>query len=308
MDTKSFSVSEKEEWHTHDGITFYTRLYEVSPKPRATVTLVHGLGEHCDRYEEMGRYFGARGIQLFTFDQRGFGKTGYRSPPLGHTDGFDKVLKDVDYFVQKARYSDLSVPHFLFGHSMGGMIVLNYGAVYGSKSELAGIIASAPCIATGKDYALGGFLSKVVGILGSIPLIKTLPVRPNIKAKDLSFNEQSNLDYVGSMYNLDYASINCVSDLDYYGKILLTERHKNFLIPVLLAHGDADRITSCEATTQFYELLEADKTLKIWPGLAHEAHFEDCKLEVLEYYTQWLEQKIQKDENWPSLAKASQVE
>ncbi|ORX84724.1 alpha/beta-hydrolase [Basidiobolus meristosporus CBS 931.73] len=304
---ETYTVSVKDTWHEHDGVTFYTKLFEVTPKPRATVTLIHGLGEHCDRYEELGKYLGERGIQVFTYDQRGFGKTGYRNPPLGHSGGFEKVLQDVDYFVERSSFSDLSVPHFLFGHSMGGMIVLNYGAVYSTR-EIAGIIASAPCIQAGKGYIVSGIQAKALGFLGSIPIINTLPIQSNIKAEHLSFNEKSNQEYMGSMYNFGYASLSCLSDIFYYGKLLLTDRYKNFLTPVLLTHGEQDQITSCAATTEFHDLLEADKTLKIWPNSAHELHFEDNKQEVMEYYYQWLDNKIHREENWPSLAKASNID
>src|SRR5580698_5299424 len=42
---------------------------------RATVALVHGLAEHAGRHEALARRLGAAGIELFTVDLRGHGRS-----------------------------------------------------------------------------------------------------------------------------------------------------------------------------------------------------------------------------------------
>jgi len=57
---------------------------------------------------------------------------------LGHSEGWDKVMSDIELGEKRIRVED--VPHFIFGHSMGGMIALIYALKY--QTRLAGVIAS----------------------------------------------------------------------------------------------------------------------------------------------------------------------
>ena len=66
-----------DEWHAgYDGTRFYTRTYAPAVGPaQAAVLFVHGFVEHCGRYEWAHGAFAARGAAVFTYDQRGFGRT-----------------------------------------------------------------------------------------------------------------------------------------------------------------------------------------------------------------------------------------
>ena len=66
-----------EEWRGgYDGTQFYTRTYAPTSGPaQAAVLFVHGFVEHCARYEWTHGAFAARGVAVFTYDQRGFGRT-----------------------------------------------------------------------------------------------------------------------------------------------------------------------------------------------------------------------------------------
>ncbi|KAJ1889621.1 hypothetical protein LPJ81_006093, partial [Coemansia sp. IMI 209127] len=91
-------VEEVTEWADHGGRSFYIHTFKATTQPpAATLTLIHGLGEHIDRYEELGRTFARAGIQVIGFDQRGFGKTGRRCGRLGDNEGIDTVADDIEY-------------------------------------------------------------------------------------------------------------------------------------------------------------------------------------------------------------------
>ena len=59
----------------HDGLQFYTRTYAAA-SPRAVLLFVHGYIEHCARYEWAHGVYAPRGITVFAYGQRGFGRTG----------------------------------------------------------------------------------------------------------------------------------------------------------------------------------------------------------------------------------------
>jgi alpha-beta hydrolase superfamily lysophospholipase len=60
-------------------------------------------------------------------------------------------------------------------------------------------------------------------------------------------------------------------------------------IPVLIACGDEDDITSREAAENFSIRLQApSKAFRIYPGFFHELHNETDRMKVLADYVEWM--------------------
>jgi acylglycerol lipase len=79
---------------TKDGLNLAARNWAIE-KPKAVIAIVHGLGEHCGRYEHWAGYFNQAGYACMAFDLRGHGKSeGNR----GYTPSFATLWDDVDYF------------------------------------------------------------------------------------------------------------------------------------------------------------------------------------------------------------------
>ena len=70
--------------------------------------------------------------------------------------------------------------------------------------------------------------------------------------------------------------------------------HAEYLkMPVLLAHGRADRITNCEGTRTFFDHAGSiDRTLKIYDGLYHEIHNEPEQKIVIHDMIHWIEKHL----------------
>ncbi|MCK4674700.1 MAG: alpha/beta hydrolase [Gammaproteobacteria bacterium] len=64
-------------------------------------------------------------------------------------------------------------------------------------------------------------------------------------------------------------------------------------IPLLIAHGDADAITSAKASEEFANACPT-AILKIWPGLRHETHNEHNKDKVIRFYVNWVADQLAK--------------
>src|SRR5947207_848085 len=66
-----------------DGTDILVRHWPASgerPGPWATLLIVHGLAEHSGRYDHVGRFLAAAGIDANALDLRGFGGSGGRRP------------------------------------------------------------------------------------------------------------------------------------------------------------------------------------------------------------------------------------
>lgn len=109
--------------------------------PRAIVQINHGLAEHAGRYGRFAHALAAVGIASFAHDHRGHGHTTAPDAPVRSFatggDGLDKVLADVAAVHAHIRTQHPGLPVFIFGHSMGGLIAMNY--VLRHPDHLAGV-------------------------------------------------------------------------------------------------------------------------------------------------------------------------
>ncbi|MFQ5890906.1 MAG: alpha/beta hydrolase [Gemmatimonadota bacterium] len=124
------------------GLRLFYRAWEIRD-PRATVLLVHGLGEHSGRYEGVARALNAAGFSAYGLDLRGHGRSQGRR---GHVRAFEHLLQDVDRLRRRVcSYDAVHCPTFLLGQSLGGLVTLRYLQEYGCPS-LRGAVAVAPFI------------------------------------------------------------------------------------------------------------------------------------------------------------------
>jgi pimeloyl-ACP methyl ester carboxylesterase len=103
---------------------FYTRTYTPLESTKAAIVFVHGFAEHVGRYTSFHPLLSARGIGVFTYDQRGFGLTAQdtkgnksKSSAYGKTCWKDQMV-DIEWAVEHTRKVFDDKPVFLMGHSM----------------------------------------------------------------------------------------------------------------------------------------------------------------------------------------------
>ena len=110
----------------------------IAPEqPKAVVVFVHGMAEHKERYYPFMTYLSEQGFACVIYDQRGHGATAVNPDDLGYfgQNGIQKLVEDTLTVVQWAReqYSGLKV--FLFGHSMGSMVVRCFTKKYDAQID-----------------------------------------------------------------------------------------------------------------------------------------------------------------------------
>jgi alpha-beta hydrolase superfamily lysophospholipase len=108
-------------------LNLYTR--QADGEARAVVHINHGLAEHAARYGRFADFLAGRGFHSYAHDHRGHGfTTAPDAPPgrFGTPGGQDKVIADVTAIHDLINAEYPGLPVILFGHSMGGLIALNY--------------------------------------------------------------------------------------------------------------------------------------------------------------------------------------
>ncbi|KAJ1671274.1 hypothetical protein GGF38_000927 [Coemansia sp. RSA 25] len=280
-------VEEVIEWVDKDNRSFYTHLFKATTQPpAATLTLVHGLGEHIDRYEDMARSFARGGIQVLGFDQRGFGKTGRQCGLLGDNEGLDAVADDIE--LMNSRVAVDGVPHFLFGHSMGGLNVLNFCLHKADTSNIKGVIASAPALLPGKPLMPPRILQYALHQV--VRFFPSIQKNTGIGTEMLTSNQTELQKFNAAIENISHCTLGTMSSIVKGGPSII-KKASDFTTPVFLIHADGDQATDPAGTRQFFEGLpeSLDKEHKEVSNAYHELHFEEeLDFDLMDTYKQWI--------------------
>lgn len=109
---------------------------------RAVVQINHGLAEHGARYARFADFLAARGCHVYAHDHRGHGATIAADAPRGRfagKNGLDVVIADVAAIHDHIAEQHPSLPVVIFGHSMGGLIALNFVLRHSERIAAAAI-------------------------------------------------------------------------------------------------------------------------------------------------------------------------
>ncbi|MEZ4619775.1 MAG: alpha/beta hydrolase [Caldilineaceae bacterium] len=266
---------------TVDGLDLYAQSW-VATVPKAAIALVHGIAEHSSRYRHVGEYLASHGYTVHTFDLRGHGRSPGKRILLRH---MDEHSNDVDRFLEWVQQEAGQLPCFLFGHSMGGLVVTYY--VLTQQPDVSGVLLSAPAI---KLDDVPPLLVTVARLLAKV--MPTVPMRqlefaaisrdPTVLAE----NKNDPLVYHGG--------IPVVTGLAMARAVDYVQQHMaDFHLPLILMHGTADRMVTPEGSKQLYAQAAAtDKTLKLYEGLYHEILNEPEKYEILADIRTWLDAHV----------------
>ena len=241
------------------------------------IALVHGLGEHAGRYGHVAAALTAAGYAVLAFDQRGHGRSAGKR---GVIPRYDALMDDLDLLLAQARQRFPGKRIILYGHSLGGNEVLNYALR--RKPDVAGVVATSPGLRTttpppAAQLAVGKLMNRLWPAF-------TMP--NGLERAALSRDPAVIRAYEADPLVHDRLSAALGIGLLEAGEWALAHAAE-FPTPLLLVHGDADRITSPAASAEFAARAPAS-TLKLWPGLYHETHNEPEQGEVLAYTIGWL--------------------
>ena len=269
-------------WRARDGVELFARSWLPQAEPRAAIALVHGLGEHSGRYQHVAAHFTQAGYIVQAFDLRGHGKT---PGPRGHVRSIELILQDIDLALEKIAQAYPGLPRFLYGHSLGGLLVLYYGLRY--QRKLTGVIASSPGLST----ALHEQKTKLMlaQVLGS--LLPGITIATGLDVNSISRDPQVVQAYIADPLVHDRSSLGFAKGL--LNMVNWVRAHaQEFTYPLLLVQGTGDQLVYSRGSQEFAKQVPGNVTLKLWDGLAHELHNEPEKELVLQYLLGWLDQQL----------------
>ena len=269
-------------WQTSDGLDIFGQAWSPGSEPKALICLLHGFGEHSGRYPLFAEYVTHAGYSLFNFDLRGHGRSGGKR---GHTPSVDALMDDIGIFLDKAEERFPALPRFLYGHSFGGSLVLNYALR--RRPKIRGAVASGPLLRLA--LKLPPFTVTVARIMNLV--WPSLVVNTKKDGSAVSRDPEVNRGYEDDPLVHNSASGRTFVCIRQAGEWAIG--HASELnIPTLIMHGSKDKFTSVEASREFAGRCGKNCTLKIWEGLYHELHSEPEKDEVFKYLIEWLDRYV----------------
>jgi len=267
-----------------DKLALYSQYWLPENEPGGVICLVHGLGEHSSRYEHWARRFVDKGFAFTAFDLRGHG---HSEGKKGHTPSYVRLMEDIDIFLQRSRDLFPGIPLFLYGHSMGGNLVLGY-AVRGNLS-VTGVISTSPWLRLRKE--MPGIVKAPFHIVQYIA--PGLVIRSGLDAAGISRDKEVVIRYMEDPLVHDKISLKMFFEIHDNG-LKLIRNGWGINTPLLMIHGSDDPITDPEGSRLFTEKAGGEVTLKIFDGLYHETHNEPEKEEVFEYIFGWMKERMKK--------------
>lgn len=266
-------------WKNSRQENIFAQSWEIE-NPKAVLAIVHGMGEHSSRYEHLAAFFNKQGFSCYTFDHIGHGKSDGKR---GHTESLDELLDGIQTLIDYGKKQASNLPVYLFGHSMGGNLVLNYAMR--KKHDLEGLIVSAPWIRLA--FQPPSFKMKLAAVMNKI--------YPKFTEKsDLKGERVTRTAEIASAYDADNLIHQEITTRFFFsiseaGNWILQNSDK-LKVRTLLMHGTADSLTDYSASKEFAEKAGNNLRLETFDGWFHELHNEPEHLQQFDLILNWMKE------------------
>jgi alpha-beta hydrolase superfamily lysophospholipase len=256
-----------------DGLNlYYQRWLPPHGEPKTALAIVHGIGEHSGRFQNIVNHFVGRGHAVYALDLRGHG----RSPGLrGHLMSWLEYIEDVRAFLALISTQESGRPLFLYAHSMGGLIGMEYVLRY--PEGLSGVIISGP-----------PFESAVVTptlILSSLLLGKlrpTYPLKVNLVPEAMCNDPAVVAAYLADPLVHRQCTARWALEALKVGA-WIKSHIAGWRVPLLMLHGEKDDVNPPRGARQVFDKVPyPDKKMHLVPGGFHEPHSDAGYEQVLQ--------------------------
>jgi len=272
------------------GLLLFVQSWLPLSPPAAVLGIVHGFGEHSGRYINVVTEMLAHQIGVVGFDLRGHG----RSPgQRGHIHSWREYHGDLQAFLTWIFEQKFGCPTFLFGHSLGSLIVSEF--ILSQPKDLSGVILSG--LAVDPAGAAKPVLVAIAKLLSRI--WPTFPKNLGLEANALT------RDYrVVQAYKTDPLVHGMTSARWGTETLAVIERIKasttQFKFPLLMIHGGEDRLNSAAGAQEFFRNASPDMgEFRCYADSYHETHNDLDHPRVVADLTNWIDTHLPRSRSVP---------
>lgn len=264
------------------GLNLYYQSWHPDAPTQAVVVMVHGLGAHSGLFEFAVQHLVPQGYEVYAFDLRGHGQSPGKR---GHILTWAEFREDLHAFLQQIRQQRPGCPCFLWGHSLGGTIVLDYGLRL--PDDLQGLIVTAPALGRVRisplKLTVGRLLSQVVPDFSL-----KLGIRNELGSRDPAIVST----YVQDPLRHEFGSARLATE--FFSTVNWIYQHTlDLRVPLLLLHGGADQVTLPEGSRAFFQqVMYTDKEYHEYPNCYHDLYIDIDYRTVFDDLENWLKHHL----------------
>jgi alpha-beta hydrolase superfamily lysophospholipase len=302
------AFDERRVLNSPSGAALDLLVKKAGQAPRGIVHINHGLAEHAGRYARFADHLAAHGFHVYAHDHRGHGGTRAPDAPPGmfaKQDGAEKVIADVLAVHELIAKEHPGLPVIVFGHSMGGLIALNFverhsrriagAAIWNANFSAGPAERLAKLLLLWERFRLGSDLpSRLLPKLTFQAWARQIPNRRT--GFDWLSRDETEVDayIVDPLCGRD-ASVSMWRDV--FKLIFMGADDRNLAgvkkdLPFHLAGGGKDPATGGGKAVRDLEarlrrLGFSDVTTNIWPDTRHESLNEMNRETVMDDFVEW---------------------
>ena len=218
--------------------------------------IVHGLAEHGGRYARTGGLMADAGLAVEAVDLRGAGGSPGRR---AHVERFSDYLDDVEWRLAVVRGDADGRPVILLGHSLGGLVCLDYATSGRPLPDL--LILSSPAVAS----TIPPWKQALARTFDSVA--PTMRVPNALKGEQLSRDPAVAEAYFGDPL-VEVSSTFRLGAESFRTQDRVGETSGRLSIPTFVTHGGADPIVPVASSEYLAALPGVTRT--VYPSLRHE--------------------------------------
>jgi lysophospholipase len=257
--------------------------WDADGTAKGVIVIVHGAMEHHGRYKWLSQMWRSAGYHVIMGDLPGQGMTtrAFR----GHIDSFDEYLDEVRKWIDEA--FSYSLPVFLLGHSMGGLISIRLLQL--EEWDIAGVILSSPCL--GLAVPVSKYANAASRGLNVIyPKFRIdAGLRPEMATRNQEIQES---DFNDTLY-ITKVSVRWYRELYQAMKEAFEDIPEFQDVPMLLMQAGEDKIVDKRPVREWFNYnLCNEKIYKEWPKLYHEIFNEPERADVFQYALSFVENRL----------------
>lgn len=274
-------MTERREGHFegYQGVELFYQCWtpmQAAQTPKCgTLVITHGISEHSECYAKTAERLNQYGYTVYAWDLRGHGRS---EGKRGYVADFGDFAKDLDALLRYfAKTNRLSGPFALIGHSLGGLITLDYllknplatpkPAASALSSPALGVALAVPPV---KDFA-ARILNRV---------LPSLTLHNEIQYEDLTRDSEFLKGYGNDPLRHDK-----ISPAVYLGMLdtmaFVNSHAADIQVPLLIQAAGHERIVSLPAIREFFSRLGSrEKKLLVYEESYHEI-FNDLDRETV---------------------------
>ena len=264
-----------------EGRKLFFQSWKPEGTPKATIAIVHGGLEHSGHYKYLVDSFLEKGFALAGLDLRGHGRS---EGKRGHVMDWNEIREDIGFYLSKLEKEFPGKPLFLFGHSMGGAIALDYSLR--RSPALSGVVLSGAAISTAIYSSVLIYASRVVSAF-----FPSLTVNLNFDFSILSRDPSVEEEYVNDPLVLSTNSLRFATE--YLKTVAWVRDHpSDWKLPLLMLYGSEESFVSLEDINKFFgDVSCEEKELIIYEGGFHQPHNDLQREQVFSDIEMWIDKR-----------------